>query len=167
MADHSDYSTHGNQLILAKQLIEHGANVNAVSIPYGKTSLHYACYGGNVTNLDFVELILKAGADPNAKDDVGVTPLMYTAEGGNVDGYAPGAAKFLLNWPTTDVNITTRSGASFLALVVHAVDSFAAKFAIAGDPEKVQNQFLLRQWSDIEEMLEEMGAHDTGITAFE
>jgi hypothetical protein len=30
LADPFDYSTHVNQLILAKQLIEHGANVNAV-----------------------------------------------------------------------------------------------------------------------------------------
>jgi hypothetical protein len=30
LADPFDYSTHVNQLILAKQLVEHGANVNAV-----------------------------------------------------------------------------------------------------------------------------------------
>jgi hypothetical protein len=46
----SDYSTHENQLILAKQLIEHGANVNAVSISEGMTLLNNACYSGNVTN---------------------------------------------------------------------------------------------------------------------
>ncbi len=33
LADLFDYSTHENQLILAKHLIEHGANSNAVSIP--------------------------------------------------------------------------------------------------------------------------------------
>jgi ankyrin repeat protein len=63
LADSRDYSTHETQLILAKQLIEHGANVNDVS-PEGKTPLHNACYAGNVTNLDFVELLLEAGADP-------------------------------------------------------------------------------------------------------
>jgi hypothetical protein len=40
MADRSDYSTHGKQLILAKQLIEHGANVNSVSKPHGRDPLH-------------------------------------------------------------------------------------------------------------------------------
>jgi hypothetical protein len=30
LVDPSDYSTHENQLVLAKQLIEHGADVNAV-----------------------------------------------------------------------------------------------------------------------------------------
>ena len=48
--------------------------------------------GGNVTNLDFVELLLETGADPNAQDHLGLTPLMCTIE------VAPGAAKFLLNW---------------------------------------------------------------------
>jgi ankyrin repeat protein len=92
LAAPSDYSTHVNQLILAKQLIEHGANVNAVSCPEGKTPLHEACSSYNVTNLDFVELLLEKGANPNAQDYLGQTPLFYTIKD------APGAAKFLLNW---------------------------------------------------------------------
>jgi ankyrin repeat protein len=110
LADPRNYSTHEHQLILAKQLIEHGAKVDAVSIPDSKTPLHNACSGGNVTNLDFIELLLKAGADPNAQNYTEMTPLMLTTTG------APGAAKFLLNWPTTDVNIFTQSGLSFLYL---------------------------------------------------
>jgi hypothetical protein len=55
LADPNNYSTHENQLILARQLIEHGANVNAVSIPQGKTTLHMTCSTHIVTNLDFVE----------------------------------------------------------------------------------------------------------------
>jgi hypothetical protein len=107
LVDPFDYSTHVNQLILAKQLIEHGANVNAVSKPHGKTPLHNACYMSVVTNLDFVELLLQNGADPNAQDSLGLTPLLCSSKG------APGAANFLLNWPSTDANITTRSGISF------------------------------------------------------
>jgi hypothetical protein len=138
LADPFAYSTHENQLILAKQLIEHGANVNAVSSD-GKTSLHSACSGGNVTNLDFIELLLKAGADPNAQDHLEITPLMCTTTG------APGAAKFLLNWPTTDVNITSRSGESFLSDVRSTI--------LPDNPDKVQHQFLLQQWHEIEGML--------------
>jgi hypothetical protein len=76
LADPFDYSTHQNQLILAKQLIENGADVNVVSIPQSATPLQTACSWSNVTNLDFVELLLEAGADPNAQDHLGNTPLM-------------------------------------------------------------------------------------------
>jgi hypothetical protein len=161
LADPSDYSTHENQLILAKQLIEHGANVNAVSIPQCQTPLHMACFAGNVTNLDFVELLLKAGADPNAQDRQGSSPLMYTIPG------APGAAKFLLNWPTTDAKITTRSGASFLASVRSLIIILSDNVAFTDHPEWVQNEFMLWQWRKIEEMLVERGAADTGITTVE
>jgi hypothetical protein len=100
-----------------------------------------------VTNLDFIELLLKADADPNAQTHIEDTPLMCTAS------VAPGAAKFLLNWPTTDVNITDRSGDSFLAVVRTSVEYFSALIARPDDPDRVQNKFLLQQWRDIEEML--------------
>jgi hypothetical protein len=156
LADPVDYSTHEKQLILAKQLIEHGANVNAVSSPGGETPLHKACYSINVTNLDFVELLLEEGANPNAQDHLGMTPLMYTLWN------APGAAKFLLKWPTTDANITARSGPSFLAKVRET-----ERAARPDNPEQVQDEFQLQQWREIEEMLVERGAADTGITNFE
>jgi hypothetical protein len=160
-AEPSDYSTHENQLILAKQLIEHGANVNAISIPDSKTPLHNACYGGNVTNLDFVELLLKAGADPNSQDHLGVIPLMFTTPD------APGAAKFLLNWPTTDANITARSRISFLAKVRSTIMDISDQITLPANPYQVQDQFLLKQWRGIEDMLVGKGAFDTGITAIE
>jgi hypothetical protein len=144
-----DCSSHVNQVILAKQLIEHGANVNAVSKPKGATPLHKACYSANVTNLDFVELLLKEAADPNAQDHLGLTPLMYAT----VD--APGAAKFLLSWPTTDVNITNESGESFLARVRSIITLMSYL------PDEIQYQLLLQQWRDIEEILMEKGRADT------
>jgi hypothetical protein len=156
MADPFDYSTHVNQLILAKQLIEHGANVNAVSKPHGKTPLHDACYMGAVTNLDFVELLLQKGTNPNAQahmgGHLGLTPLMCSSKG------APGVAKFLLNWPTTDANITTRSGVSFLASVRSSITLYSGLIAEPDNSEQVQHQFLLQQWRGIEEMLVEKGA---------
>jgi hypothetical protein len=158
LADPFDYFIHENQLILAKQLIEHGANVNALSIPQDETPLHRACYTGNVTNLDFIELLLEEGADPNAQDQQGVIPLMCTTK------FAPGAAKFLLNWPTTDANITTRSGASFLARVRSLITEFYDAIARPDNLEKVKHQFMLQQWLTIEVMLVERGSTDTGIT---
>jgi ankyrin repeat protein len=68
LADPSEFSTHVNQLILAKQHVEHGANVNALTSPGGLTPLHKACFSGNVINLDFVEYLLGEGADPNTQD---------------------------------------------------------------------------------------------------
>jgi hypothetical protein len=161
LADYSDYSTHTNQLILAKQLIKHGANVNAVTRPEDQTPLHQACSATRVTNLDFIELLLKKGADPNAQDHRGQTPLIDT------NYFAPGAAKFLLNWPTTDANITSRSGASFLARVRLYVKNFSDQSVRPDNPDRTQHQFLLRQWREIEEMLVERGAVDTGITTLE
>jgi hypothetical protein len=161
LADPSDHSTHKKQLILAKQLIDHGANVKAVSIPEGETPLHLACKAGVVTNLDFIELLLDEGADPNAQDDQGLTPLMFTMK------LAPGAAKFLLNWPTTDVNITNRSGLSFLASVRNYVKYVSDELARPNYPERAQQQFQIQQWLKIEDMLVERGAHDTRIAALE
>jgi ankyrin repeat protein len=147
VADPFDYSTHENQLVLAKDLIEHGANVNAVSVGNGRTPLQEACHAGSVTNLDFVELLLKEGADPNSKDHLGLTPLMYTLKA------APGAVKVLLNWPTTDVNILSRSGESFLAMVRRTITYFSEWIAFPDNPERVQHQFQLQQWREIEELL--------------
>jgi hypothetical protein len=151
LLDPSDYLTHVNQLILAEQLIKHGANVNAVSIPHGETPLHSACNAYVVTNLDLVELLLVKGANPNAQSQYGKTPLMMTTTG------APGAAKFLLKWPTTDFNTTLPSGESFIHLVRWIITLFTnqTQIALLGDLD----QLLLQQWRDIEEMLAEKGAH--------
>jgi hypothetical protein len=85
-----DYSTHENQLTLGRQLIEHGANVNTAAIPDGDTPLHSTCHSSNTTNLDFIQLLLENGADPNVQDHLGRTPLLRTIM------FAPGAARFLL-----------------------------------------------------------------------
>jgi hypothetical protein len=163
LTDPFDYTTHVNQLILTKQLVEHGANVNAAENQHSMTPLHRACFSGNVTNLDFVEYLLEAGADPKAQDHTGRTPLMYTTPN------APGAAKFLLNWPTTDANTTSRSGDFFLARVRSTISAFCDKAARPDNPETVKHQFQLQQWREIEAMLVlvKRGAADTGITTLE
>jgi hypothetical protein len=149
-------SIHEKQLILAKQLIEHGANVNA-ACRMGETPLHIACNTAVVTNLDFVELLLEKGADPNVQNIKGRTPLMDTIP------HAPGAAKYLLNWPTTDANIIDQSGASFLVMVRSLIPTLVDHNALTDDPEQNLNQHLLKQWTEIEDILVERGAHDVGI----
>jgi hypothetical protein len=161
LADPSDYLTHENQVILGRQLIEHGANVYAVSHPEDQTPLHRACYSSTTTNLDFIQLLLENGADPNTQDQKGMTPLMYTIK------MAPGAAKFLLEWPTTNVNITTSSGASFLAWVRGALKHFSDQIALPDNATRATHKFLYHQWCEIEKMLVEREDVDTGITVVE
>jgi hypothetical protein len=163
LADPFDYSTHVNQLILAKQLIERGANVNVLSSPHGMiaTPLHLACLVDVVTNLDFIELLLEKGADPNPQDHQGMAPVMHTLPD------APGAAKLLLNWPTTDANITYGSGESFLDGVRLTIATLSERVALPDNPRQVQDQFRLQQWREIEEMLVERGAVDTSIPTLE
>jgi ankyrin repeat protein len=161
LADPFDYSTHENQLIPVKQLIEHGAKVNAVSIPTDMTPLHNACSLRIVTYLDFVELLLKKDADPNSQDRLGRTPLMFTMQS------ATGAANVLLNWPTTDVNITMQSGESFPASVRRIITDISSLIARPDNPNRVKHQFFLLQWCEIEDMLVIRETTDTGITALE
>jgi hypothetical protein len=149
VADPFDYSTHVNQIILAKQLIKHGADVNTVSSPGGETPLYFACLSHNVTNLEFVELLLSAGANPNTVNRLGVTPLMRTTK------YAPGAAKLLLKWHTTDVTIISRSGESFPISVRRTIKYFSDKIALADNPDRIQHQSLLQQWREIDSMVVE------------
>jgi hypothetical protein len=117
------------------------------------TPLHFAC--------DFIQLLSEKGADPNAQDHRRMTLLMVTL------ALAPCAATFLLEWPTTDVNITARSGASFLALVRDTVKGLSDFDANPETPNRVEAQFLLQQRCEIEEMLVERETVDTGITAVE
>jgi hypothetical protein len=114
-----------------------------------------------VTNLDLVELLLEEGADPNSQDHLGRTALRQTLTG------APSAAKCLLNWPSTDVNITTRSGASILAMVRQLIPRCYILATSPDNPDMVQEQIQLPQWREVEKMLVERGAHDNGIATLE
>lgn len=66
---------------VAKELLKHGAKVAAVN-RRGATPLHYAADGGPVVRTwnpaaqaEMINLLIKAGADPNALDKSGVAPL--------------------------------------------------------------------------------------------
>jgi hypothetical protein len=80
MSDPSKEHTLENHCILAKQLIEAGANVNARAQRglNKSTPLHNTCSSANCTNLDFMQLLLHHGANPNVKDTEGQTPLHCT-----------------------------------------------------------------------------------------
>jgi hypothetical protein len=86
---------------------------------------------------------------------------MYTVN------FAPGAAKFLLEWctPTTtdiDIHITNQAGATLLDMVHCTIEELSDP-AAPPDPDdpnqQVKNAFLLQQWREIEKMLVERGSH--------
>jgi hypothetical protein len=147
LSDPSKEHTVKNQYILAKQLIEAGANVNArAQCGQNKsTPLHGACCSANCTNLDFIQLLLDHGANPNAKDSDGATPLYYTVPG------APGAAKFLLTYSNkTDPDILRNDGLSFLAMVRASI--------VVGRTYNPHSELLLfhvKQWEEVEQFLVE------------
>jgi hypothetical protein len=159
MSDPSKDQTLVNLCILAKQLIEAGANVNAPAQRslYKVTPLHNACYGGNCTNLDYIQLLMDHGANPNAKDGDGETPLHCTVPG------APGAAKFLLTYSDkTDPDILTNDGRSFLAIIRRTIAEGTYK---ARHPNNLHPKIMLfqvKQWEEVEKLLVERGAFDSG-----
>jgi hypothetical protein len=77
---------------------------------------------------------LKKDADLNTQDHHGLTPLTCTTTGAP----GPGTAKFLLNWPATDDNITTRSGEPFLARLREIIEYFSERVAVPDKPDRMQ-----------------------------
>ena len=62
---------------------------------------------------DCLKLVLSMGADPNARDSEGRTPLMYTVQDGNARCTA-----FLLRHPNIDVNKASPGGETPIFLAV-------------------------------------------------
>jgi ankyrin repeat protein/N-acetylneuraminic acid mutarotase len=94
-------------------LLAHKADVNAVLREgnlSGSTSLHLATRSGNKV---IVELLLKAGADVNARDKDGYTPLNYVAGGDNVE-----VAKLLLAYKA-DPNAKNNAGRTSLHMAIN------------------------------------------------
>ena len=73
-----------------RALIKQKADVNAV-MPDGATALHWAAHWDD---LESASLLLKAGANVNAKNDYEVTPLALAVENGSLpDGAAAAAVR--------------------------------------------------------------------------
>jgi ankyrin repeat protein len=99
--------------LLAKALINRGANVNALSSDGRQfRPIHEAIWNGHPA---MVDLLLKHGADIEARDNDGLTPLLLAVKEGKEE-----QIPILLNW-NADVSATDKNGdtAFFLAAERH------------------------------------------------
>lgn len=91
--DATDSLSFQDPLAVVKELLSHGASVNARDAA-GRTALHRACDGSHRVVISF--LLEKAKADPNAADNDGETPLHLAAAAGDTNAAAllvPAGAK--------------------------------------------------------------------------
>ncbi|XP_077065082.1 KN motif and ankyrin repeat domain-containing protein 4-like isoform X1 [Siphateles boraxobius] len=96
---------------VVQQLIELG-DVNACVGQVGQTALHLAVRHGRVP---MVRLLLEQGADPNAQDHAGTTPLISACDRGHVN-----IARILLDEANCNVNLKDKAGRSALSLATQA-----------------------------------------------
>ena len=80
-------------------LLEYGADINAIDNASGATPLHYAVY---FKEIEPVSLLLNNGADVNARDSHGDTPLLHAVP-------ISGTVAVLLEWGA-EVNVAGTNG---------------------------------------------------------
>ncbi|XP_026051151.1 KN motif and ankyrin repeat domain-containing protein 4-like isoform X2 [Carassius auratus] len=96
---------------VVQQLMELG-DVNACVGQVGQTSLHLAVRHGRVP---MVRLLLEQGADPNAQDHAGTTPLISACDRGHIN-----IVRILLQEANCDANLKDKGGRSALSLATQA-----------------------------------------------
>lgn len=125
-AQHSEKgSFKQNQVTIARNLVEAGADVNRSSLRDGAgliAPLYFACFSTHYTNLDFIQLLLENGANPNQQTVDGMTPLLASLE------MAVGAAIFVLkfkhaNKVEVDPNVRNNRGETLWSRLCTSLDN--------------------------------------------
>nr|XP_055058899.1 KN motif and ankyrin repeat domain-containing protein 4-like isoform X1 [Misgurnus anguillicaudatus] len=98
-------------LQVVQQLMEL-SDINSHVGQVGQTALHLAVRHGRVP---IVRLLLAQGADPNAQDQAGTTPLISACDRGNAS-----IVRILLEEAHCDVNLKDKGGRSALSLATQA-----------------------------------------------
>jgi ankyrin repeat protein len=93
---------------VAEFLVQKGADVNRASNNSFKVApIHSAC---SISNYTITDMLLRHGADPNTKQQAGVTPLHEAAHNGRTD-----LVQLLIDYGA-DVNVKTDGGQTPLAM---------------------------------------------------
>jgi ankyrin len=128
----------GRDAQAARVLLQQHVDVNAPQ-PDGATALHWATHWDD---LDLVDLLLRAGANPNAVNDLGVPPLLLAC----TNGSARVVARLLAGGANPDGALRTGESALMTAARVGSVEivqSLVAHHANVNAVERVRGQTAL------------------------
>lgn len=102
-----------NDALMVKYFLSQGADPNGVEEQYKRNSLHFAAYTNvGESHFEVAEILLKCGADVNAKDRDGVTPIFYLVMKGNAK-----ITQLFLNF-NADLDVKDRHGRNLMASAV-------------------------------------------------
>ena len=153
LANPNSSASHSNVLVLARQLLDAGADVNARAGPGldRVTPLIRACGSGVATNLDLIDLYLARGADPNLADVCGQTAAMHSMP------FASAAARRLVLHPSIDLSLRVHSdinsGQSLMDMVLFCLANIS-NIGLESDAED-QRHVLQAQLEDLHALISE------------
>lgn len=114
---------------LVQLLVEDGADINATSLPsareedhsYGNTALHFAAIQPNYQKtVPLLNYLIDAGAAINVKNNLGETPLMWTANLALLEDKENITKEFLA--ALADVNMQNNIGDTYLHILIKNKD---------------------------------------------